>query len=102
MLPLNPISFPSVSFHLRVHLFPVGMVVSQRCIHLRQRQVFDFRHNLIRAESQPIPADNALDRNAGSGNVRTPSTNILALGNERSNINSCRCQCISPTLSWRL
>src|ERR1035441_6918826 len=52
-----------------VNLVPVGVVVGQGRVNLRERKVLDFGGDLLGSQTEVVPAGNAPDRDAGTGDA---------------------------------
>src|SRR3990172_3379676 len=72
--------------HILLDFISVGVVISQRRIHLCQREMSDFLGDLFRAEAHLVPADDAPDRHPCSGNARTPTPDIWTAGDQCSDV----------------
>jgi len=58
-------------------------------VNLRQRQVTDPSRDVLGAEPQFVPANNALYRHTRASDARSTLTDVLATHNQGSDIHSC-------------
>ena len=61
---------------IAVNLFPVGMVIGQSRMNLRQSKMLDLGGNLLGSETQVVPPGYAPQRDAGSSNARPAFTDL--------------------------
>src|ERR1017187_1880418 len=71
-----------------VNLVPVGVVVGQGRVNLRQRKGLDFGGDLLGSQTQVVPAGNAPNRDAGTGDARPALADLWRSLNQGADIDN--------------
>ena len=71
-----------------VNLVPVGVVVGQGRVNLRQRKGLDFGGDLLGSQTQVVPAGNAPNRDAGTGDARPALADLWRSLNQGADIDT--------------
>lgn len=78
MLLFEGLGLLRLGFQVRVDFRLVGMVVSEGRMNLRQRQVAELPHDLLRNQTHVVPLGDSANGDARPGNARPPAANVRA------------------------